>query len=245
VTRVSSTNYDVVIPAFNAAATLGETLATVFAQTLTPARVIVVDDGSTDATAEIARSAGAEVLSQANRGPGTATTLGMAAATSPFLAFVDADDLWLAHKMERQLEVLVATEELAAVVSLQRQFRHGNLDDGTGEVRRGLTRSSLALPLKLALQVGVMEDMPGRRGEMIEWLQRARDIGMRLIELPEVLVLRRITPGSLSSGRDADRDRGYLAVAHAATLRNRQRIAKAAASQPQTGRSRDENGKKA
>lgn len=217
------TAYDVVIPAYNAAATLAETLASVFGQTVPPARVIVVDDGSTDDTAEIARAAGAEVLRQANSGPGAASTLGMAAATAPMLAFVDADDLWLPGKMARQLEVLNAEEGPAGVVSLQRQFRHGQPDDGTGEVRDGLNRSSLVMPLALARAVGPMQDMPGLRGEMIEWLARARMAGTRLITLQEVLVLRRIIPGSLSSGRDALRDRGYLAVARAALLRNRQR----------------------
>lgn len=221
----STDNYDVVIPAYNAVATLGETIAAVFAQTVPPTRVIVVDDGSTDETAEIARAAGAEVLRQANLGPGTASTHGIGAATSPVLALVDADDLWLPQKMERQLHALAQAKEAVGVVSLQRQFRHGFPDDGTGEVRGGLNRSSLTLPLALARKIGPMTDMPGRRGEMIDWLQRARDMGVQFVELPEVLVLRRITPGSLSAGRDAERDRGYIAVARAALLRNRQRAA--------------------
>ncbi len=222
---MGAARYDVVIPAYNAVATLAETLASVFAQTVAPVRVIVVDDGSTDATAAMARAAGAEVLQQANSGPGAASTRGIGAATSPILAMVDADDLWLPHKMERQLQVLADAVADAAVVSMQRQFRHGVADDGTGEVRKGLNRSSLVLPLALARQVGPINDMPGLRGDMIDWLQRARDNGVRIIELPEVLALRRIIPGSLSSGRDPERDRGYLAVARAALLRQRQRAA--------------------
>lgn len=218
--------YDVVIPAWNAEATLGETLGSVFAQTVPPARVIVVDDGSTDGTPALARAAGAEVIVQANTGPGAATTNGIAAASAPILATVDADDLWHPEKMERQLAVLAAATRPTAVTTLQRQFAHGRPDDGTGEVRAGLNRSSLVVPLDLARQVGPVIDPPGNCGDMVDWLTRAREAGIALHQIDEVLAYRRIMPGSLSWRRDAQADRGYLFVAHAALLRNRQKAGK-------------------
>jgi glycosyltransferase involved in cell wall biosynthesis len=214
-------SYDVVIPAWNAEATLAETLRSVRAQTVPPQRIIVIDDGSTDATAELARAAGAELVSQPNAGPGAATTRGMATATADILAMVDADDLWLPHKMERQLAVLAAATVPTAVATLQRQFRHGHADDGTGEVRAGLNRSSLVLPLASARAVGPVLDIEGGRGDMVDWLRRLRASGVVIHEIDEVLVLRRIIPGSLSHGRDPLRDRGYLAVAYQALLAKR------------------------
>ncbi|MGA2392545.1 MAG: glycosyltransferase [Candidatus Lustribacter sp.] len=85
----------VVIPAYNAAAHLEATLASVAAQLEAPAEVIVVDDGSTDATAAIAAAAGAHVIRQANGGVSAARNAGVGAARSDWIAFLDADDRWL------------------------------------------------------------------------------------------------------------------------------------------------------
>jgi len=85
----------VVIPAYNAAPHLGATLASVAAQLEAPAEVIVVDDGSTDATAAIAAAAGARVIRQRNAGVSAARNTGVRAASSEWIAFLDADDRWL------------------------------------------------------------------------------------------------------------------------------------------------------
>ncbi len=106
----------VVIPAFNAERFIERTLRTVYAQTLAPREVIVVDDGSTDRTADMVRRAAREteipttLLRQPNAGPGAARNLGVAAARGELVAFVDADDEWLPRKLERQVECLRANE---------------------------------------------------------------------------------------------------------------------------------------
>ncbi len=85
----------VVIPAYNAASYLADALASVAAQTRRPAEVIVVDDHSTDGTAAIARQWGARVLTtHVNSGPSAARNLGIGAATTDLIAFLDADDFW-------------------------------------------------------------------------------------------------------------------------------------------------------
>jgi hypothetical protein len=73
-----------------------------------------------------------------------------------------------------------------------------------------------------ALRIGPMIDPPNGkfRGEMIDWLARARELGIRLELMPEALALRRVIPGSLSYGRD-ERDYGYLHVVKAALDRRR------------------------
>ena len=95
----------VVIPAFNAAETIERTLDSVLAQTSAPAEIIVIDDGSTDATCEvIARYGDAiRVLSQSNAGPAAARNYGLRESKSDWVAFLDADDVWLPKKLERQL----------------------------------------------------------------------------------------------------------------------------------------------
>lgn len=221
--------YSVVIPAFNAERTLAATLASVLAQTVAPAEVLVVDDGSTDGTAELAAhfSPLIRVLRQPNTGPGAATSLGVRQAASPIVALVDADDLWLPDKMRRQLEVLASDEPVAAVGCSMRQFYHAVPDDGTGEVRPGLNRSNIVFRRSVFLSVGDIIDPPGNRGDMIDWLARLRSAGHPVVELDAVLALRRILPGSLSHGRAPERDIGYLKVAHLALLRQRQARANA------------------
>ena len=101
----------VVIPALNAAATLDETLDSVRAQTHRALEIIVVDDGSTDATPQIARrhaqdDARVHLLQQANAGVAAARNAAIAAGQGEFIAPIDADDLWHPRKIEKQIAAM-------------------------------------------------------------------------------------------------------------------------------------------
>ena len=101
----------VVIPAFNSAEFIADALASVAQQDYPHIEIIVVDDGSTDATREIvARVAPhARLLTQANKGSGAARNLGIQSATGKYVAFLDADDVWWRHKLRTQVTALQAT----------------------------------------------------------------------------------------------------------------------------------------
>jgi glycosyltransferase involved in cell wall biosynthesis len=105
-----------VIPAYQAAEFLTEAIASVRAQTRPPAEIVVVDDGSTDATADIARAAGTVVVRQANAGPGAARNAGALAASRPWIAYLDADDLWLPEKLDAQWSAHLARPAAGAIV---------------------------------------------------------------------------------------------------------------------------------
>jgi O-antigen/teichoic acid export membrane protein len=96
----------VVIPAYNAEQYIRRCLESVFAQTLQPMEVIVVDDGSTDATAALARQLGARVIIKQNGGPAAARNTGINSATGRWVAMLDVDDCWVPEKLERQVAVL-------------------------------------------------------------------------------------------------------------------------------------------
>jgi len=99
----------VVISAYNAEKYLDETLASVRAQTFSNYEIIVVNDGSTDRTAEIAAAhQGVFLLSQSNRGAAAARNAGIRAARGNYVAFLDADDIWLPSKLDKQAGRLLA-----------------------------------------------------------------------------------------------------------------------------------------
>lgn len=99
------TTITAIVPTYNRAATLGQALASIFAQTRVPDEVLVVDDGSTDETAAVVgRFPGATLLRLGrNGGAAAARNAGIRAARGELLAFLDSDDAWLPHKLERQL----------------------------------------------------------------------------------------------------------------------------------------------
>ncbi len=98
----------VVVPAFNASRTIRATLQSVLTQTFDDIEVVVVDDGSTDDTAQLAEGMGHPVrcISVANGGVSRARNLGTAESAGRYLAFLDADDLWMPKKLEEQVRLL-------------------------------------------------------------------------------------------------------------------------------------------
>lgn len=208
--------YSVAIPAFNAEATIRDAIASILGQTVAPDAIYVVDDGSADGTAEAAAAMSplVHVMRKANGGPGSATTAGLrlAVAMSPVVATLDADDLWLPNKMERQLAYLEGHPEVDAVFALGRLFRDGEPADasGAGEVTRLWTRTTMVFRATAARETGDLLDFPGYLGELVDWLSRSRDLGHRHILIEEVLAMRRVRSGSLSDAGNSGRTRGYL-----------------------------------
>ncbi|MGX9142432.1 glycosyltransferase family 2 protein [Mesorhizobium sp. 128a] len=213
-------SYGVVIPAFNATGTIAETLRSVAAQTVKPNAIIVVDDGSSDDLAAVIGTLNMPVtlLRQDNAGPGSATTKGISALSTPLVATVDADDLWLPAKIEKQLAHFERFPATAGVFTHMRSFRDSRPDVAEAAAVPGWSRTTMMIRREVAEAVGPIIDPPGGRGEMIDWIARTREAGFVLDMLDDVLALRRIRPGSLSYGRDS-RDRGYLEVVRLAMQR--------------------------
>ena len=195
----------VVIPAYNAARFLPRCLESVFAQTLQPEEVIVVDDGSTDNTGEVAAALGARVISRRNGGLSAARNTGINGASSEWIALLDADDLWAPDKLERQAAcvgpdtVLVYTgirffddngirEEVPAVdpISVNKMLQYCNPIPNTILVRRDA----------ILQDGGYREDI--RACEDWEMLVRLQRLG-KFVALPDPLMDCYIHPDSLSA----------------------------------------------
>ena len=127
--------FTVVIPAYNAARTIGSTIRSVLGQTTQDFEVIIVDDGSTDETVKYASEFETDprvrVLRQSNRGPSAARNAGIAAARGSYVSTLDADDLWLPE----YLDVMGAALDSSPQASLA-YTDAWVLDDLTGRVRR-------------------------------------------------------------------------------------------------------------
>lgn len=195
-----SAQIGVVIPCYNAELYIAAAIDSVLSQTLPPSRVVVVDDGSTDASAEAAHAFGERIsiVSRANGGISAARNTGIAACDTPLLAFLDADDLWVESKLEEQAAVLAECPELDCVFGHARQFISPELSPVQ---RERIACREDAMPARLAsamlvrrdafLKVGwFSEDLD--IGETVDWLARADERGLKGRILPEVMLKRRL-----------------------------------------------------
>lgn len=99
----------VIIPNYNRAVIVGDTIDNMLSQSLTPHEVIVIDDGSTDSSVEVIRSFGDRVhlIQQKNKGPGAARNAGLKVASGQFIQLMDSDDLASRNKLETQAQSLI------------------------------------------------------------------------------------------------------------------------------------------
>ncbi len=218
--------YSVVIPAYNAADTIADALNSILDQSIPPAEIIVVDDGSTDATASIVKSFGPPVilLSQKNQGCGAATNTGMNHVTSSLTAFLDADDVWLPNKASIQLRRLEESPELSGICGRGQTFKGSVTEPVHGSVFDLWSRTTMIVRTEAAKKIGDMIDPPGGRGDTVDWIARGRDLGLCFEMLPDILALRRVRSNSLSFGRDPKKDKGYLLTVKRALDRKRKKL---------------------
>lgn len=208
-----------VLPVFNGERYLEEALQSVFAQTYRPIQVVVVDDGSTDSTAEIAAAHGdrVEVIRQPNAGPSPATNRGVEAARGELVAFLDADDRWPPQKLALQEEHLAAHPDTAAVFAHARNFWVPELREE--EIRFAGHRITLPLPAytrgTMMTRRSAFDTVGGfdprmAHGEIQDWVLRARRVGHRVDLLPDTLLERRLHPGNRSRNKQRDSREEFL-----------------------------------
>jgi glycosyltransferase involved in cell wall biosynthesis len=116
----------VVIPAYNSEEFISEAISSALAQTLRVSEIIVVDDGSTDRTAEVAAKLGASVVRQAHGGISVARNAGLRAAKHEWIAFLDADDIWEPKKIEYQWAAIRRHPDVGLVSCDLSQWIHGS-----------------------------------------------------------------------------------------------------------------------
>jgi glycosyltransferase involved in cell wall biosynthesis len=222
----------VVMPAYNAAEYIGDAIESVLAQTFTDWELVVVDDGSTDATPEVVSRYADErirLLRIEHSGLPAARNRGLAESRSPFVAFLDADDLWREDKLERQLAVMEAQPDAGLV--------HTGLETLEGGERRPrpapptlfgpepqfvrlAVENFIAVPSVLLRRTlldlhGGFDEDPQLVEDFELWLRLAPHTTFAYIDEP--LLVYRLTENSLSKGN-------HMGLAYVKTMEKMQRL---------------------
>jgi glycosyltransferase involved in cell wall biosynthesis len=219
----------VMIPAYNAAAYLGEAIESAFAQTYRPVEMIVVDDGSDDGTGDLARSYGdrVRVVRQQRGGNGAARNAAVELAGGQYYAFLDADDRFVADKLERQMQALDADAELDVVFGLVREFVSPELPP---EVRAAIRAPAAPQPWASPNLMLIRRESFGRVGPFatnlrvgvtVDWYARATEAGLKSLVLPEVVLERRLHTQN-NGIREQEARSQYIQVLKASIDRRRQ-----------------------
>ncbi|MCS6910324.1 MAG: glycosyltransferase [Anaerolineae bacterium] len=217
----------VIIPVRNQERYLGEAIASALAQTRPPDEIIVVDDGSTDGTSDVARQYADRIryVYQPPHGAPAARNRGLALATGDAIAFLDADDIWLPTKLEAQLTALEAQPEIDVVFCYVEQFVSEDAQEVVASVPDRLRHLPAVYASGMLVRRAAFERV-GRfderfiRADVVDWIVRSRQRGIGELTLPNVLVRRRWHAGNLSRVSRA-LDNEYAHVAKAALARHR------------------------
>jgi len=190
----------VIIPVYNGERYLGEAIESVLMQNLRPCEVIIVDDGSTDESRAVALrfAPWVHVVTQANQGASAARNCGIGLSIGKFLAFLDADDRWMADKLQRQLLSFMGDPDLAMVFGQVEQFYSPELtttaslpDLGDRQTLAGIHVGAMLIRRTAFEHVGPFASQ-WQVAHFIEWYGRAQRLGLKSFVLSELVMQRRI-----------------------------------------------------
>jgi glycosyltransferase involved in cell wall biosynthesis len=209
----------VIVPVFNGRDYLNAAIESVLAQTVGRLEVVVVDDGSTDGSGEAAvaiagRDRRVRVLRQENRGLSSARNTGLRAARAQYVAFLDSDDLWLPHKLERQLPLLAPHRVVFgdaflirdAAVTAERVLGPRRNSGSSLRFEEILDRNPVPvltaiLSRDTALAVGGFDEDLRSVEDWDLWLRLAARGGVEFVAVHEPVAHYRVNPVGLSSDR--------------------------------------------
>jgi glycosyltransferase involved in cell wall biosynthesis len=189
----------VILPAYNAANFIDDALMSVESQSYSPHEIIVIDDSSEDETASVARSHQNIIYHcQIKGGAATARNTGVQMATGKWIAFLDADDIWLPDKLSLQVSFLEnnpATDmvfgHIIEFVSPELSVEESQLLSPRLDPLTGPSSISLMMRRDDFLRTGGFPtDL--KLGEFIDWFDRAVHLGLKAHTLPYTVARRRL-----------------------------------------------------
>jgi len=208
----------VIIPAYNAAEFIGETLDSVFAQTFTRYEVIVINDGSpdTEALEQVLQRypANLRYIKQENQGAAAARNTGIRAANTECVAFLDADDTWLPEFLEKQMDflersnadfvfcdaLLVGDTPLSGRTFMQVDPSRGAVTpENLLSIKVSVLTSTVVSRKAPIMEVGLFDEKIRRGHDFDLWLRLAK-LRIRFAYHTEVLARHRVVESGLSGG---------------------------------------------
>jgi glycosyltransferase involved in cell wall biosynthesis len=201
----------VIVPVYNGARHLAAALESILAQESRPREIIVVDDGSTDATPSVVNRFSDVIhpIRQDNLGPSAARNIGIEHATAPLIAFLDADDVWLPTALIHQLAALKTN--LAAAIAWGPSTRVVDADarppqdDWHGRPQWALSVGSMLFKRSVFDDAGRF-DPALRIGEDLDLMIRITEHKIPIVRHAHVVCEKRIHAGNISrDGAAADR----------------------------------------
>lgn len=221
----------IIVPAYNACATLRETVESLLSQTFPDFEVIIVNDGSTDDTRTLAESFTADarvrVVNQSNRGLAGARNSGIAAARGRYIGFCDADDLWRPEKLAAHVHHLETNPEIgisysgselidtcSSSVGLRQcpklrnittahLFCRNPIGNGSAPVIRKAALDDIAWTPRFEVERPWYFDETFRQSEDIEcWLRMMLKTDWQMAGIPGALTLYRVNTSGLSAATD-------------------------------------------
>lgn len=203
-----------VIPAYNNGIYLGEAIDSALAQDYAPLEVFVIDDGSTDNTAEVVARYGDRVryAYQKNQGQSVAKNHGIRNAGGEFIAFLDSDDRWRPGKLSKQMALLAPNENVGLVYTDRLKFRGDTIVHATNKIkhtpRRGrvldhllgdnfVVSSSVVARKSFLLEAGLFDESRRVAEDYDLWLRMARLCEFEFVD--EILLEYRLSPNSIGS----------------------------------------------
>ena len=216
-----------VVPVRDGATYLVAALESALLQVPPPVEVVVVDDGSTDGSGELAVAVGGVRVVQTPRlGPGAARNRGVRESGAPLLAFLDADDLFPPGRLQllaRALKTFSGCEgalgRTRTFLTPEREHELSGRYDCPPEPLEGRHPGALLLKRGAFLRTGGFDETL-RVGEGVDWFHRAELAGVRIARVDDVVLERRIHGGNLTLRSVASRV-DYVRAARAAIQRNR------------------------
>jgi glycosyltransferase involved in cell wall biosynthesis len=207
----------VIIPVFNGAAFLAEAVASIRCQFIPVDEIIIVDDGSTDRTAEVTAGLGADIryVYKVNHGPHAAQNTGLAMARGEVIAFLDADDLWPADKLSIQLPLLMSGRQRQVVLGFLQYIRSSESAGGQWQYLPylepffGANCFGAALFRREAFAVNGMLDEAMVCGGDVDWFLRAREKGLAMAAADRICLFYRLHSGNITRNK-ARRDHFLL-----------------------------------
>lgn len=215
----AASTISVIVPMYKAVPLVAEAIESILSQTLPVTRIIAVEDGPSDGSADFVESRfpTVHVVRKAHGGLADTLNHGLAHVQTELVAFLDHDDRWLPNKTAAQVAALAADPSLDMVFCHTEQF----VSTGDGErvvaVLAGIAKAGGLFRMEAVRRVGPFGD----GHDFLDWYARAMEAGLRHAVLDDVLFQRRIHENNMGMTGKADQTRSYLVTLKAMLDRRR------------------------